>query len=486
MMIPRHSLRTIRIAPASMFVLLAALLLLLGCAPAAIAGQRVERVKKPTATVHFLDVGQGDGALIHTVDGKSVLVDTGPPSARSGLMQRLKELGIGHLDALLVTHAHADHIGNAVQVMKSIPTRALLDAGFAHTTATYASLLAHVEAEPEIQYRTLTRGRNIAMGEHVVLEVLGPEKPFLQGTRSDANANSIVFRMRVGEVTFLFTGDAEADTEERLLGGASDKLKSDVLKVAHHGSAYATSASFLRAVSPSAAVISAGRDNKYNHPAPATMGRLEKAGIPSWVTATDGEVEIQTDGRRFAVKTHGVVAVVAQSSGAAMPGGSGGININTADARALDALPGIGPSKAKAILAYRLQHGPFDSVDALQNVKGIGQKTVERLRGFATVTGGSEPTTRLPAASMEPSPQAPSPAPTPASGDAIDINRADAETLVRLPGIGPSKARAIIAWRQANGVFSRVEQLVEVKGIGPRTLEKLRPMITLGTPASSQ
>jgi comEA protein len=396
-------------------------------------------------------------------------------------MQRLKELGVSHLDALLVTHAHADHIGNALQVMKAIPTRTLLDAGFAHTTATYAALLSFVEDSPDIQYRALTRGRNISMGDHVVLEILAPEKPFLQGTRSDANANSIVFRMRVGDVTLLFTGDAEADTEERLLGAGSKGLKSDVLKVAHHGSAYATSTAFLKAVSPSVAVISAGRDNKYNHPATGTMGRIEKSGIQSWVTASDGEVEIRTDGRHYAVKAHGVVAVVAQFAGGAMPDESGAININTADARALDALPGIGPSKARAILAYRDSHGPFDSVDDLTNVKGIGQKTVERLRGFATVAGDSG-SSRLPTASIVPPPAAVN-APESKGGSAqIDINRAGPDELERLPGIGPSKARAIISWRQTNGGFSRIDQLIEVKGIGPRTLEKLRSLVTLGAP----
>ena len=455
------------------------LVLLLGCAPAAIAGQRVERIQNSTVTIHFLDVGQGDGTLIRTADGKKVLVDTGPPSARHHLMKRLQELGVAHLDALLVTHAHADHIGNALQVMRTIPTRTLLDAGFAHTTQTYASMLAHVEASPDIQYRVLARGRNLSMGEHAVLEVLGPEDPFLRGTRSDANANSIVFRLRAGDVTVLFTGDAESETEVRLLDEGGKDLRSDVLKVAHHGSAHATSTRFLKAVSPDCAVISAGRNNKYDHPAPATVGRLEQAGVVSWNTASHGEVEIRTDGRSYAVETHGVVAVVAQAKGAVLPQNGPGININTADVVSLDTLPGIGPSKARAIVAYRDQHGAFGTVDDLTNVAGIGQKTVARLRALVRVSGAAA-APRFPAASIAPS-STPSSARAPA-GSLIDINRAGAAELVELPGIGPSKARAILEWRQTNGEFSHVDQLVEVKGIGARTLEKLRALITLGEP----
>jgi competence protein ComEA len=145
-----------------------------------------------------------------------------------------------------------------------------------------------------------------------------------------------------------------------------------------------------------------------------------------------------------------------------------GININTASADELKSLPGIGDTKAAAIIAHRSSNGPFQSVDQLGDVTGIGPKTLEALRGLievgdgATVSAGAPPPT-----------DGGSKAP---SGPAVDINTASAAELDALPGIGPSKAAAIVADREANGRFSSCDDLTRVQGIGPATVTNMAGM----------
>jgi competence protein ComEA len=153
-----------------------------------------------------------------------------------------------------------------------------------------------------------------------------------------------------------------------------------------------------------------------------------------------------------------------------------GVNINAADAEELKTLPGIGDTKAAAILAYRAQNGPFTSVDQLGDVSGIGPATIEKLRplveigaGGAKAEGGAKPEGGASAGG------AAAAAPV---GPAVNINTASAEELDALPGIGATKAAAIVADRSANGPFASCDDLGRITGIGPATVEKLRPQCT--------
>jgi competence protein ComEC len=120
-----------------------------------------------------------------------------------------------------------------------------------------------------------------------------------KGTRSDSNANSVVFSLQYRQRSFLFTGDLEGETETQL------KLPhADVLKVAHHGSAYSTTISFLQKVSPSVAVISVGQGNRYGHPTKATLGRLQDAGATIWRTDTQGAIICETNGENLLLYSH--------------------------------------------------------------------------------------------------------------------------------------------------------------------------------------
>jgi competence protein ComEA len=146
------------------------------------------------------------------------------------------------------------------------------------------------------------------------------------------------------------------------------------------------------------------------------------------------------------------------------------VNINTATVGELDGLPGIGPSKAAAIVAYRDVNGPFGSVSDLKNVKGIGDATLSNIAALCTIGDG---TVADPATPTQEGEEVVNP-------NAININSATASILEGLPGIGPSKAAAIVGYREANGPFSNCNSLSSVHGIGSATVSKLISMCTTG------
>ena len=178
------------------------------------------------------------------------------------------------------------------------------------------------------------------------------------------------------------------------------------------------------------------------------------------------------------------------SSPATAPGEPARIDLNTATAGELEGIPGIGPALAGRILAYRDREGPFRSLEDLDDVSGIGPQTLQRLApylsvggGWATRSGGG--VTSAPAAAQPVEPALAPAAPAPASesrGSAalIDLNTAGAEALESLDGIGPALAARIIAYRESEGPFRTVADVLAVRGIGPRTLERFEASVTVG------
>jgi beta-lactamase superfamily II metal-dependent hydrolase len=286
-----------------------AALLLLACVPRS-SGVPVQDPSTSATTpggaleARFLDVGQGDSALLVTSDGHALLVDAGPPQAASRVNAALASLGRATLDAVVVSHAHADHLGELDVAARSIPLGRWIDPGYAaHAVATYPRALAALRARhvPTVRAR---RGDRFPLGAHVDVEVLEPRDPLFEHTRSDLNANSVVLRVvhhaTSGDARVLFEGDAEHPTEERLLADAADgprSLRADVLKVAHHGSRHASSPAMLDAVSPRLAVVSCGAGNDYGHPHAATLRRLEAHGAVIARTDLEGDVTVTSDER---------------------------------------------------------------------------------------------------------------------------------------------------------------------------------------------
>jgi competence protein ComEC len=243
--------------------------------------------------VHFLDVGQGDAILICSPAGRRILIDGGPDGRRllSAVDRRLP-FWSRKLDAVLVTHGDGDHINGLFAAMDHYRVDLALDAGFG-SDVELGDRWRQAIIDGGARWQTAEPGLRLALSDGVTLEVLHP--PVDQGAGWSSNDRSVVVRLSYGDVHMLLTGDLEQAGEAALL--ASGKLiDSQVLKVSHHGAAAGTSEALLDAVSPALAVISVGSANRYGHPAPATLRRLEERGVSVWRTDDAGAVEVIADG----------------------------------------------------------------------------------------------------------------------------------------------------------------------------------------------
>ncbi|MGQ9683645.1 MAG: ComEC/Rec2 family competence protein [Anaerolineae bacterium] len=270
--------------------LLTALLLscfLLGLLPALAAPQAVANGQ---LTVRFIDVGQGDSIWVQTPGGDDILVDGGPKNGRA--LAYLQSRGCDAIEYMVLTHPHADHVGGLVQVLNVLPVGEAWGTGEACTTQVCQEYAAKL-AEQSLTAVTIRAPSQYAIGG-VTLRLLHPGAT-LSG---DTNNNSLVFRLSYGSVDVLLTGDIDSTVERDLPAQA---VEAEVLKVAHHGSNYSSSAAFLAAVHPDVAVISVGK-NGYGHPGADAMARLLATGAQLCRTDRQGTVSIMTDGTQLTVR----------------------------------------------------------------------------------------------------------------------------------------------------------------------------------------
>lgn len=244
--------------------------------------------------VHFIDVGQGDSMLLK-YGNKTMLIDGGPIEAGSTTASYLKRQGISKIDILVSTHPHSDHIGGLLKVLKEFPVGMVYDSGQPHTTQTYEEYLTLID-QKNIRYRVPEPGDTIDFAPGVNVQVLSVGVV----DNGDLNDKSIVLKVSHGSISFLFMGDAGFDTESLLLSSGYD-LKSDVLKVGHHGSKYSSGTAFIKAVDPKISVIEVGSNNPYGHPTIEAIGRLDAAGSQVYRTDRDGNVVITSDGKGIIV-----------------------------------------------------------------------------------------------------------------------------------------------------------------------------------------
>lgn len=245
-------------------------------------------------TVHFLDVGQGDAALLES-GGSYLLIDGGPRSAEADLLADLDRLGVDKLDYLVATHPHEDHIGGLPQVVETYSVDQCWMPEDVSDSRIYEDFLTALD-EGGVPVVIPAVGDSVSFGDCTVT-VLAPIQ-----AADDHNNNSLVLKVVCGETSFLFTGDMEEDEEEDLLAARAD-LSADVLKVAHHGSAYTSSTYFLQQVQPQLAVISCGEGNSYGHPHSELIQRLEYLEIPYYRTDYAGEITVSSDGSQLTVDT---------------------------------------------------------------------------------------------------------------------------------------------------------------------------------------
>ena len=240
--------------------------------------------------VHFIDVGQGDAALLVTSDA-AVLIDAGPTAAQYKVAEFVERYA-GQLDLMILTHPHEDHIGGAAQVMRSVGVARAIMPDDVSSAGAFTRTLDAIE-DSGVKVELAEAGAVYEFGA-LRLTLLAP----LFVGHDDMNDDSVVVRSDYGERSFLFTGDAEAIAEREMLDFyPTAALDCDVLKVAHHGSSSSSSADFLAAVSPDIAVISVGAENDYGHPDEALLRRLPDASV-SAIFRTDelGTVTLVCDG----------------------------------------------------------------------------------------------------------------------------------------------------------------------------------------------
>jgi competence protein ComEC len=239
-----------------------------------------------TLKVRFIDVGQGDCVLV-SADGHNMLIDGGKSKQSSKVYSILRDLGITYLDYVVASHPDADHIGATSGALQYASIGTFYCSTATSDTKTFAKLVSRVEAMD----KTVTipaNGDSFTLGSAVCTFV----NPGVD-LGSDNN-DSLVLRLDYGQTSFLFTGDAESEEESAMLRSGAN-LDVDVLKVAHHGSSSSSTAAFLRAVSPTYAVISVG-DNSYGHPTSKTLNALATAGAQALRTDELGTITFYSDG----------------------------------------------------------------------------------------------------------------------------------------------------------------------------------------------
>lgn len=283
-------------------------------------------------TIRILDVGpiNGDSILISSSTGKTVLIDAGDTTKGKAVVEALKRYNIQQLDYFIATHPHPDHLGGAAEVFKAVKVLNVIDNGQeptvppelappkqtvpaakrpitnrrsakpASVTKFYDDYREAVKASGA-HYAIAQPGAKHDLGGGALLTILAPSEPFFTKDKmasggNEANANSIVARLDYGTFSMLLAGDAESQTEHRLMTKELN-LQTKVLKVSHHGSKYASSGDFLNRVKPEIAIVSCGAWNRYGHPNQAVLDRLRAANVKLYRTDLQGEITITTRGK---------------------------------------------------------------------------------------------------------------------------------------------------------------------------------------------
>lgn len=274
---------------------------------------------KGQLTISMLDIGQGDAVLIQT-GVKNILIDTGDDKyyedgkkgkENTQLLTELQKLKIDHIDTLVMTHAHADHIGKADKVIAQYGVKELVYNGIPSTSKYFINALKAAKANGTQQVK-VKAGDVLDFGNGVSFEIVSPSQSLIDEDTAaikakkkvDVNNESVVGRLTFGNFAMLFTGDAEGLVEKDMVASYGKKLKCQVLKAGHHGSKTSSTAEFLKLVQPESVVMSLGVNNQYGHPHEALLNRLQKQGIKNiYRTDANGTITIVSDGSSYSITT---------------------------------------------------------------------------------------------------------------------------------------------------------------------------------------
>lgn len=304
-------------------LILCCTMLLTGCGQS--GGQSSDTVANSKAEakgqliISMLDIGQGDAVLIQT-GAKNILIDTGDDKyyedgkkgkENTQLLTELQKLKIDHIDTLVMTHAHADHIGKADKVIAQYGVKELVYNGIPSTSKYFINALKAAKANGTQQVK-VKAGDVLDFGNGVSFEIVSPSQSLIDEDTADikakkkvdVNNESVVGRLTFGNFAMLFTGDAEGPVEKDMAASYGKKLKCQVLKAGHHGSKTSSTAEFLKLVQPESVVMSLGVNNQYGHPHEALLNRLHKQGIKNiYRTDANGTITIVSDGSSYSITT---------------------------------------------------------------------------------------------------------------------------------------------------------------------------------------
>jgi len=249
--------------------------------------------------VWFADVGQGDGIIIRTPNHANIIIDGGPNADFIKTVDKKLPLTDQSIDLMVISHPDADHITGLVGLLKVNRVKQILITGAVGTSNTFKSLSSLI-IENHIPVIKAAAGQELDFGE-VRAKVLWPPKNY-QFSSKDLNQSSIVLEISYGQEDFLFTGDAPEDVEVSLIK-AKALGEVEVLKVSHHGSKSASSENFLKVTKPQYSILSVGLNNKYNHPAPSIISRLQAFGTQIFRTDYQGDILVESSKDNLVIKT---------------------------------------------------------------------------------------------------------------------------------------------------------------------------------------
>jgi competence protein ComEC len=246
-------------------------------------------------SIAMLNIGQGDSFLITSPTGSQLLIDGGKDATVLSELARVMPAGDRSIDVVIGTHPDADHIGGLAKVLDRYDVGLFLTSGVSGDTDLYKNLLQDVIAK-HIPAYFVRKGMTVALDASTSFKILFPDR---DTTNWETNTASVVGRLQIGNRSALFTGDSPVSIEHYLATTDPKDINVDILKLGHHGSKTSSSEEYLKATSPTLALISAGVNNRYGHPNKEVIDRLKALKIPFVSTQDKGTVVLSADGEKW-------------------------------------------------------------------------------------------------------------------------------------------------------------------------------------------
>ncbi|MCM3619644.1 MBL fold metallo-hydrolase [Sutcliffiella horikoshii] len=348
--------------------------------------------------VHYIDVGQANSVLFeYSNEGEQyyILYDTGDFNSNN-VVNYLNTQNVSHLDIVIVSHPHADHIGQLDKILEKYEVSEVWMSGDTATSQVFQRAITAID-NSGADYHEPRSGEEYDIGP---LELLVINPTNING---DLNNGSVSMKVTYGDIKFIFTGDSEAKREREMLNRGFD-LSANILQLGHHGSETSTVQEFLKAVNPEVGIYSSGSGNQYNHPSESVISRVLDYGTEVYGTDVHGTIVVETDGSAYQIKTNkdGTISPPSTGSGntteteepketsveepkeESPPLSSAGcVDINHASIEEVQEIIHIGPARAEDLIELR----PYISIEGLTKIKGIGPARIKDMQeqGLACV-----------------------------------------------------------------------------------------------------